>query len=60
MIQHSNRRAPFNFGIKELKRVLSRSDMPKAKKNKLIKLYKERLYSRVIEVKDKMEKELCL
>lgn len=60
MGQYDNGRAPFDFGIKELKRVLSRLDIPKAKKNKLIKLYKERLYSRIVEVKDKMEKELCL
>lgn len=45
---------PFNFGIKELKRVLIRMDMPKAERNKTIRLYKERLYTRVDEVKEKM------
>lgn len=50
------KRQPFNFGIKELKRVLSRMDMPKAEKNKTIRLYKERLYTRVEEVRGKMEK----
>ena len=34
------KREPFNFGIKELKRVLDRMDMPKAEKNRTIKMYK--------------------
>lgn len=50
------KREPFNFGIKELKRVLTRMDMPKAEKNKTIRMYKERLYTRVEEVKGKMAK----
>ena len=49
------KRQPFNFGIKELKRVLDRMDMPKAEKNRTIKMYKERLYQRVEEVKEKMK-----
>lgn len=49
------KRQPFNFGIKELKRVLDRMDMPKAEKNRTIKMYKERLYARVEEVKEKMK-----
>lgn len=49
------KREPFNFGIKELKRVLTRMDMPKAEKNRTIRMYKERLYTRVEEVKEKME-----
>ena len=49
-------RQPFDFGVKELKRVLDRMDMPKAEKNRTIKMYKERLYARVEEVKEKMEK----
>ena len=48
-------RHPFDFGIKEFKRVLDRMDMPKAEKNKTIKMYKERLYERVEEVKEKMK-----
>ncbi len=48
------KREPFNFGIKELKRVLDRMDMPKAEKNRTIRMYKERLYTRVEEVKAKM------
>lgn len=52
------KRQPFNFGIKELKRVLSRMDMPKAEKNRTIRLYKERLYTRVDEVRAKMEEKL--
>ena len=48
-------RHPFDFGIKELKRVLDRMDMPKAEKNKTIRMYKERLYQRVEEVKEKMK-----
>lgn len=54
------KRQPFNFGIKELKRVLSRMDMPKAEKNRTIKMYKERLYQRVDEVRAKMEEKLKL
>ena len=50
------KRQPFDFGIKELKRVLDRMDMPRAEKNRTIKMYKERLYARVEEVKEKMEK----
>ena len=53
-------RHPFDFGIKELKRVLDRMGMPKAEKNKTIRIYKERLYQRVEEVKEKMEKEILL
>ncbi len=53
-------RQPFNFGIKELKRVLDRMDMPKAEKNRTIKMYKERLYQRVEEVRAKMEEKLKL
>ena len=49
------KRQPFDFGIKELKRVLDRMDMPKAEKNKTIRIYKERLYARVEEVKEKMK-----
>ena len=48
-------RHPFDFGIKEFKRVLDRMDVPKAEKNKTIKMYKERLYERVEEVKEKMK-----
>ena len=53
-------RQPFNFGIKELKRVLDRMDMPKAEKNRTIRMYKERLYQRVDEVRAKMEEKLKL
>ena len=49
------KRQPFDFGIKKLKRVLDRMDMPKAEKNRTIKMYKERLYARVEEVKEKMK-----
>jgi hypothetical protein len=50
-----DKRPSFNMGIKELKRVLDRMDMPKTEKNRTIKLYKERLYTRVEEVKEKMK-----
>ena len=46
---------PFDFGVKEFKRVLDRMGMPKAEKNRTIKMYKERLYQRVEEVKEKMK-----
>ena len=51
-------RHPFDFGIKELKRVLDRMGMSKAEKNRTIKIYKERLYQRVDEVRAKMEEKL--
>lgn len=54
------KRQPFNFGIKELKRVLDRMDMPKAEKNRTIRMYKERLYTRVDDVRAKMEEKLKL
>ena len=47
---------PFDFGIKELKRVLDRMGLSKSEKNKTVRLYKERLYTRVEEVKEKMAK----
>ena len=52
------KRMPFNMGIKELKRTLDRMGLPKAEKNKTVRLYKERLYTRVDEVKKKMEEKL--
>lgn len=51
-------RMPFDFGIKELKRVLNRMGMSKSEKNRTIKMYKDRLYTRVEEVREKMESEL--
>ena len=53
-----DKQPPFSFGIKELKRVLGRMDMPKAQKNQVIKLYKERLYQKVKEAKERIEEEL--
>lgn len=52
------KRQPFNFGIKSLKKQLAAGGMSKSDINKTVKLYKERLYTRVAEVRAKMEKEL--
>lgn len=48
----------FNMGIKQLKRTLRNTGMPKSDINKTVKLYKQRLYKRVGEVKSKMEDKL--
>lgn len=48
---------PFDFGIKRLKKYLKDAGMPKKQANATIRLYKERLYTRVEEVKAKMEEE---
>lgn len=52
------KRQPFAFGIKELKRTLDQAGIPKKERNATIKMYKNKLYTRVDEVKAKMEKEL--
>ena len=49
---------PFDFGIKSLKKQLAAGGMSKRDINKTVKMYKERLYTRVAEVREKMEKEL--
>ena len=51
-------RQPFDFKIKALKQYLKAGGMDKHKINKTVKLYKERVYAKVAEVKAKMEKEL--
>lgn len=51
-------RLPFDFKIKELKRHLKTIGMSKKAINKTIKIYKEKVYTRVAEVKERMEKEL--
>lgn len=48
---------PFDFKIKALKRYLREQGMPKAELNKTVRLYKERVYTRVEEVKAKIEAE---
>jgi len=52
------RRQPFDFGIKRLKKSLRDAGMPKKQINEAVKMYKFKLYTRVEEVKAKMEKEL--
>lgn len=54
----SNVLPPFDFKIKELKRYLKVGGMDKHKINATVKLYKQKVYDRVAEVKAKMEKEL--
>lgn len=54
------KRQPFDFGIKRLKRQLAEGGMSKSDINKVVKMYKQRLYERVEEVRAKMEKELKL
>lgn len=51
-------RQPFDFKIKELKRYLEKGGMGNHKINATVKLYKQRVYDKVAEVKAKMEKEL--
>lgn len=49
---------PFDFGIKRLKKYLKDAGMPKKQANETLRLYKERVYTKVEEVKAKMEEEL--
>lgn len=51
-------RQPFDFGIKRLKKSLKAAGMSKSDVNKAVKMYKFKLYTRVEEVKAKMEKEM--
>lgn len=51
-------RQPFDFGIKRLKRELAQGGMSKSDINKAVKMYKFKVYTRVAEVKAKMEKEM--
>ena len=50
---------PFNFGIKRFKRDLAAAGAPKAYINRASKIYKEKVYVRVEEVKAKMEAEFA-
>lgn len=53
----SKKRQPFDFKIKELKRYLKAGGMGKHEMNATVKLYKQRVYDKVAEVKTKMEAE---
>lgn len=53
----SQKRQPYNFGIKALKRQLIQGGMGKHDINKTIALYKFRVATKISEVKEKMEKE---
>lgn len=46
---------PFDFGIKRLKKELAAGGMSKSDINKTVKLYKQKLYKRIEEVKAKMD-----
>jgi len=48
---------PFNMNIKAFKRLLDEKKVPKKQRNAAIGQYKEKVYTRVEEVKAKMEKE---
>ena len=51
------KQSPFSFGIKALKKQLKAAGMPKHELNKTLRMYKDKLYTQVAEVKEKMEKE---
>ena len=51
---------PFDFGIKKFKRQLREAGASRSYVNRAAKLYKEKVYERVAEVKAKMEKEMLL
>lgn len=51
------KRQPFNFGIRKFKQDLRAAGAPKSYVNKAAKLYKEKVYTRVAEVKASMQKE---
>ena len=54
----SQTRLPFNMNIKAFKRLLDERGVPKTQRNAAVKAYKEKVYTRVAEVKAKMEKEV--
>ena len=51
-------RLPFNMNIKAFKRMLDEQGVPKKYRNAAVRQYKEKVYTRVEEVKAKMEKEV--
>lgn len=51
----SQSRAPFNVGIKSFKRLLSESNLSKSDRNKAVKIYKQRIADRMIEVKKQID-----
>lgn len=53
-----DKRHPFDFKIKELKKYLKAGGMGKHELNKTVVLYKKKVYDKVAEVKAKMEAEL--
>ncbi len=48
---------PFDFGIKRFKKTLKEAGAPQSYINKAAKAYKEKVYTKVAEVKAQMEKE---
>ena len=53
----SQKRQPYNFGIKALKRQLIQGGMSKHEINETVALYKQKVEDRIAEVKAKMEAE---
>jgi len=55
-IETSEKQMPFDMGIKKFKRLLDENpNLSKADKNKAIKAYKQRVYERVDEIKEKFK-----
>lgn len=50
-------RQPFDFGIKRFKRTLKEAGAPQSYINKAAKAYKEKVYTKVAEVRAQMQKE---
>ena len=55
--QEGDKQPPFDFKIKQLKRHLKAAGMKKSDINKVVAQYKNKVYTKVAEVKAKMEKE---
>lgn len=56
-METSQKRHPYNFGIKKLKQELQQGGMSKRDINRSVKIYKEKINERIAVVKAKMEKE---
>ena len=53
-VSKTGKNLPFDAGIKEFKRELLKTALSKSDRNKAVKQYKERVYSKVEEIKEKI------
>jgi len=55
--EQTTKKQPFDFGIKRFKRTLKEAGAPQSYINKAAKAYKEKVYTKVAEVRAQMQKE---